>query len=289
MTLLRRLFVGLLGVLVAGQAVYAQQAGGVSGPVFGDRAIRRLPRLESQPMATEEVVPPPLENLAAEVEPAAAVRLWEGSFELGLDGTEGNTETFSFRFGFDARQKTRYNCLTLDLDYHKKTDKYIETANRAFLDWRYELLFQESPWTCFLHGTVDYDEFQSFDARVAVDAGLGYRFINTESTSFAGRVGGGVSHEIGGPDDSYVPEVVFGLDFEHRLNGRQKLTATGDYTPDVTALNDFRLKTRAGWEVLIDREMNLSLKLSVLDRYDSTPHGAKPNDLDYSAVLLWKF
>jgi len=35
--------------------------------------------------------------------------------------------------------------------------------------------------------------------------------------------------------------------------------------------------------------MNLSLKLSVLDRYDSTPHEAKPNDMDYAATLLWSF
>ncbi|HUT14122.1 MAG TPA: hypothetical protein VMY42_26775 [Thermoguttaceae bacterium] len=41
--------------------------------------------------------------------------------------------------------------------------------------------------------------------------------------------------------------------------------------------------------MLIDQQMNLSLKLGVLDRYDSTPNGVKPNDLDYTAVLLWKF
>jgi hypothetical protein len=31
------------------------------------------------------------------------------------------------------------------------------------------------------------------------------------------------------------------------------------------------------------------LKLSVIDRYDSTPQGARPNDLDYSTLLLWTF
>ena len=101
--------------------------------------------------------------------------------------------------------------------------------------------------------------------------------------------GGSMPLNIGGPDDTYVPEAVFGLDFEHRLSKRQKFTLSNEFAPDVTALDDFRLNTQAGWKVVIDEEMNLSLKLSVLNRYDATPHGAKPNDVDYSAVLLWSF
>jgi len=231
-------------------------------------------------------IPSPEEIIAPPPPPA---RIWEGSVELGLDGAEGNTRTFNFKFGVDAKRKTDGTILTLDLDYRKKTDRSRETANRAFLDWRHEWLMRDSPWTCFVHGTVDYDEFQAFDVRITTDIGLGYQFIETDQTTFSGRIGSGFSHEIGGPDNSYVPEAVFGLDYERKLTDRQKFTMKVDYMPDVTAFNDFRLHTRAGWEMLIDRQMNLSLKLGVLDRYDSTPNGAKPNDLDYTAVLLWKF
>ena len=42
------------------------------------------------------------------------------------------------------------------------------------------------------------------------------------------------------------------------------------------------------WEVLLDEVANLSLKLSVSDRYDSTPFGRRPNDVDYGLLLLWK-
>lgn len=229
------------------------------------------------------------ETVVPEEEPTPPPKLWTGSFELGLDGSEGNSESFSFRFGFDAKRKTDCNVLTFDLDYRKKTTKDVETASRAFFDWRHEWLFQDSSWTSFIHGTVDYDEFQAFDVRATVDLGAGYQFVKSETTSFGGRFGSGFSHEIGGPEDTYVPEAVFGLDFEHRFNDRHKLTATAEYTPDMTGWKDFRIKSRASWEALIDKEMNLSLKLSVLERHDSTPHGSQPNDLDYSAVLLWKF
>jgi hypothetical protein len=32
----------------------------------------------------------------------------------------------------------------------------------------------------------------------------------------------------------------------------------------------------------------MSLKLSVIDRHDSTPDGAEPNNLDYAVLLIWR-
>jgi len=215
--------------------------------------------------------------------------LWKGSVELGLNGAEGNTKTFNMRFGIDAERKTDHSILSFDLDYHKTDSDYVETANRAFLDSRFEQLYEDSRWTSFVHNTVDYDEFQSFDSRWTADLGLGYQCIKSDSTSLSTRCGAGVSQEVGGPDSTYVPEAVFGLEFSHKLTDRQKLKADVEYTPDVTGFDNYRLRTRATWEVLIDREMNLSLKFSVTDRYNSMPNGKRPNDLDYSVVLLWKF
>ena len=65
--------------------------------------------------------------------------------------------------------------------------------------------------------------------------------------------------------------------------------STRTLDPDVTDFLDYRLKSKASWEVLLDEETNLSLKVSLLDRYDSTPNGKKANDLDYTLTLLWSF
>ncbi|MHC4404317.1 MAG: DUF481 domain-containing protein [Planctomycetota bacterium] len=237
------------------------------------------PPVASMPVLTENIPEPP----------PAIWECWDGNVELGLDGSEGNSQRFNFRFGVEAERKTKYHSVELDLDFHKNATRRVETANRTFLDWRYERLFDESPWTWFVHGTVDYDEFRAFDVQVAVDTGLGYHFIRTDATSLVGRVGGGWRKKIGGPGERDVPEAVFGTDFEHQLTTHQKVSLTVDYMPDVTAFGDYRINAKAGWETVLDEEMNLSLKLSVLDRYDSMPDGAKPNDADYTATLLWSF
>lgn len=268
----------------------------VSWPGVMDAPVRE-PALAPVPTAEPPYGPVPLDDAvsleAAPAFPAAQPtpppKLWEGSVELGLDGSQGNSQTFNLRFGANLKRKSKYHVLSADLDYHKNSNDSVETANRAFLDWRYERLFDPSPWTWYVHGTVDYDEFKAFDVRVSVDTGVGYQLIKTEATSFLGRFGGGFSREIGGPDDRYVPELVFGMEFEHQLTKRQKLTAKADYMPDVTDFDNFRLTGEFGWQVLLDEAMNLSLKASLLDRYDSTPDGAKPNDLDYALTLLWSY
>ena len=286
----RSLFLGSLFVSLLGHLAFGEDAGAQGGLPAAPTGLQRLPEIEAPRLADPpvDVAQPGVEHFVREpqLEP---VELWEGSFELGVNGTEGNTQTLNFRLGLDAKRETDTNVLDLDLDYRKDSNDGLETANRAFFDWRWKLRRAGSRWSPFVHGTVDYDEFQAFDARISVDGGMAYRLIDWETTSLEARAGGGFSREIGGPDDRYVPEAVFGLAFEHQVSKRQKLSLTAEYAPDVEDFGNYRLNTGANWEMLIDEEMGLSLKLGVLDRYDSTPNGVKPNDLDYSIVLLWRF
>lgn len=239
------------------------------------------------PSSLEGLPPPPADDAA--VAPKPPPKLWEGSFELGLNGTEGNSRTLNFRFGIDAKRKTPRDVFSVDLDYHKNTADYVETANRLYFDWRYEWLIEESRWTTFVHGTDDYDQFRPYDVRVTTDAGVGRKFIDTKRTSFLGRFGAGFAREIGGRDDRYVPELNFGLDLSHKINDRQKLAANMEYAPEVSDFEDCRINSKVSWEVLLDKEANLSLKVSIRDRYDSLPDNGEPNDIDYSTVLLWSF
>jgi putative salt-induced outer membrane protein YdiY len=308
------MFLAIAGQSACAQTAYwtdyywPQEASPVNLRVERLPPVDEGPSLALQTETLEEVVPAPdgqevwadpqsdadpqvdaIEVTEAAEEAPPPIKLWEGSCELGFNGSEGNSQTLDFRFGFDAKRKTDANIIDLDLDYHKKTADNQETANRMFLDSRYEWLQGDSPWTSFVHQTTEYDEFKAYNVRVTLDMGVGYQFLDNDATSLMARLGSGVSHEIDGPDRKVVPELTCGLDFEHQLTKRQKFKASTEYMPDVTNCADFRLTTKLDWEVLLDEDWNLSLKLGLLDRYDSTPNGSKPNDLDYSITLLWSF
>ncbi|MBN1911426.1 MAG: DUF481 domain-containing protein [Pirellulales bacterium] len=300
----------LLGMTCLGQPVGAEESYAPwSQSELAELSLRRLPPVE--PIPSGEILGDVTQELdkiekdesekesRLSLEPAPWYRPhwaeeikkspWTGSAELGLDGSSGNSDTFNVRLGASAKRKTKKNTISFDFDYHKNTNDGLETANRLFFDWRFERPLNQKPWTSFIQGTTVYDEFQPWNVRFNVASGLGYTFIEDDFTTFQGRWGGGGSQEIGGPDQDWVPELNFGFDFEHSLSKRQKIKGSVEYFPDVTQFGEFRVINKASWEVLLDAEMDLSLKLTAADRYRRPNPGGKLNDVDYAIVLLWKY
>jgi putative salt-induced outer membrane protein YdiY len=213
---------------------------------------------------------------------------WTGSIELGMNGSEGNAQAFSMRAGANLKRETKLYTLAFELSHARTTADSLETQNNALGKIRLDRNLGESRWTLFGTGNAEYDQFKAFDLRLAAHAGVGYKLIKNESTTLLGRIGSGVSHEIGGPDDSYVPEALLGLDFEHQITAKQKLVFKSEYLPEWGEYENYRLVSDASWECLLDEASNLSLKIGAIDRYDSTPNGLKANDIDYLLLLLWK-
>ncbi len=214
---------------------------------------------------------------------------WDGSFEVGLNGASGNSNSLNLRVGYDLERKTPLIETAFGFDYSKATANGIETQNFANLQWDWDRVFSEgSPWSSFSKTNILFDEFRPFDLRLAINGGVGYKWIDDGVTLFRTRTGAGVSREFGGPNSNWIPEAVFGIDFNRQLGKFQKLTATVDYFPAFSNFNDYRLVSDFSWEMLLHEVSNLSLKFSVLDTYDSTPDGAVANDINYALLLLWK-
>jgi putative salt-induced outer membrane protein YdiY len=164
-----------------------------------------------------------------------------------------------------------------------------ETGNRLYFEGRNEWKIAESRWSIYGHQTTEYDEFRDWRTRIGMDGGLGYNLIKNDFTSLTVRGGPSVSHEFRGPSTDWTPEIATGLQLDHKLSQRQKFNFQIDYFPDVRDFNEYRINTQAAWEIVLDQINNLSLKLSAISRYDTTPSGESPDDLDYAATLLWSF
>ncbi len=272
-----------VGVLLTGSV--ASAAGGPLLPAFARAAI------ESQPEPPPETPPP--EGTPPEVAPPEPGFFsgWAGAVDLGLNGSEGNSETFSARGGISGKRSTDTMETTVSLTYVYGTADGTKNKSRGELnarnDWRFGA---ECPWGFFATGRVEYDEFQDWDWRLSGFAGPSYLFIKDERTTLRGRVGVGAAYEIGGADNDVTPELDIGADLNHKLTERQQIFVTVDYYPSLSDFPDYRVDTKAGWEILVDPEVKMTLKLGLNDRYDSDPGaGRKRNDLEYFALLSWAF
>jgi hypothetical protein len=215
---------------------------------------------------------------------------WENSAELGLNGATGNTESLTIQSGARFKRKTDINMFELRLLQNRTHNTGVISQNNVLLYADYERNLGQSKWSYFIKQGLEYDELRAFDLRYFINSGLSYKWIDADGLLLSTRFGAGASKEFGGVSDEWVPEALFGATYEHQFNKRNKLVARVDYYPAWEDFADYRTITDLAWEYLLSEERNLSLKLGALHRHDSIPTGAaRPNDLNYSAMLLYKF
>lgn len=220
------------------------------------------------------------------------LRGWTGHVELGLNGADGNSESFNVRAGAGATRKGEIWDATAKFVYTRNTSGSDVTRNRFDANMRNDFrLEKDSRWRIFATTAYEYDDFQDWQHRLSQGAGIGYAFIEDDRTTLIGRLGAGVSGELGRDDgDDWTPELIVGVDLEHQFTERQKVFATLDVLPSLENFTDYRLTAKAGYEIIVDPESGMALRLGIEDRYDSTVTGGKKrNDLEYFVLLAWNF
>jgi putative salt-induced outer membrane protein YdiY len=240
--------------------------------------------------------PPPAEGESKlNLQPASSwsnfFKGWKGGVEVGLDGSEGNAETFNLHAGVNAERKVDRMDTKASFIYLRATADGTTNKNRAELDLRNDWIFSKgSPWRAFVQGSAEYDDFQDWQYRLTAAGGMGYAFIETERTTLIGRVGLGLRDDLLGPDNRIHPELLLGVDWAHKISERQRIITTAEYYLDLLDPPQFRTKIKAEWEMLVDPETKMSLKIGAEDRYQSDPGpNSKKNDLDYYLLLVWSF
>ena len=214
--------------------------------------------------------------------------VWDGSISMGTDGTRGNSETERIHGQVELERLTRCGLLELELDYIRSDANDQLTKHHALFELSHQWTREDSPTSWFGEFGIEYDEFKAFDMRLKANGGIDRTLFKSERNTIISRFGAGVSKEVNGPDDRVVPEAVFGLDYAHSKDDFQTWQIQFEYFPDWTDFTEFRIEARVEWEVILDKDYGLSLKMLGIDRYDSTPINRKPNDLTYSILLSWK-
>ncbi|UCD74107.1 MAG: DUF481 domain-containing protein [Phycisphaerales bacterium] len=306
-------------VLQATVVELSMEAVTVDHPVLGRLVIPRdaVRAVDGQPLEPAQVSGVQADESAREVEagspqasdapPAAPAERpekdkprWDSQIELGLSATDGNTQDTNLRLAFRTSRKTAWNLFRYDAAQRLATSRGNRTENRfttgAFSEWSRP----DSRWSAFLQGRLDVDEFQSWDERLTLGGGAGYRLLEVQATDEAGdsfdrfiltgRLGGGLRKEYGSLNEAVAPEGLLGAEFAYRISPRQQLAGATMFYPDLGESGDFRVVSSLDWSIDIDHMDGISLKVGLMHEYESLTDESVPhNDIAAHAALVVDF
>ena len=286
--MVRGWIVGLVMVLTAPLAMAQPQPPG-GGAFFGAAPDQKF---DEKALL---VAPPPLPKPITIPDgsmPEPPPRTWTGGVEFGLNGAQGDVDVLNIRVGAQADRKTDRHLIHTDFLYTLNTQNDVVSQNQALLNARDELLFKGTPWSLFSALQVEYDQLRPYDLRAGLYGGVGYKWCDTNTTLFKTRAGAGAVREMNtrdGSADRWVPEAVFGFDFNHSFTDRQRFVSSVDAYPSLSQIQHVRVRARAAYEVLLDPDHGMVLRLGIQERYDSEPGNGQANALNYFATLMFKF
>lgn len=239
-------------------------------------------------LGADPKVKPPENSWAAEI---LKSKVWSGGIEIGLAGSEGNSDAFKIRTGFLVKRDHEGNIMTSDLMYVLSEVGGLLTENKALWVLRDEMQVGKSKWSMLMSEALEFDQFRAFNLRNATHAGMSRALYTNDRLSIKSRMGAGMSYDLNTVImvDRWVPEGMMGYDIEYKFTERVRLTSFGDYYPNMANWGQFRLRIRTAGEFLIVPEYGLVLRAGIQDRYDSAPGTGVPNDIDFFTTILMKF
>jgi len=213
---------------------------------------------------------------------------WKRSAELGINGNEGNTQDTDIHIGIKGDFSNEVKRWSISSVYNNGSDDNETTKSDFFAQFTRDYLNPSTPYFSFIKGRYDWDEFEDWDYQIDLSAGVGTQLIKKDTWSLIGRTGLGISKEFGGENDDWTPEALFGIESLWSLSKHHSIEFTNTLYPNLNELGEFRNLTELNWKIGLADINNMSLKVGLVNDYDSLADGdSQENDFQYRLLLAF--
>lgn len=215
---------------------------------------------------------------------------WKARLEAGLNGTDGNSESFTSRLAVNTLRKTPKLHTRAEMAYYYGRIEDEDAVNNLMAMVINDWLLPDSPWSAFVKGRYDYDEFNFWKHRLSLHGGVAYRIVDQASLSFLFRGGAGLTKEYESEDEDLKPEALFGWDLWWLITDRQELKLEQTVYPNLGDMGEYRLDTSGSWTAGLGSDSNMSMGAGFTHEYQSeVDPGYEHYDLKYYAMITIDF
>ncbi|MCI0535588.1 MAG: DUF481 domain-containing protein [Verrucomicrobiales bacterium] len=216
---------------------------------------------------------------------------WQGDAQIGvnLGFSTKDHQTYT------ARLKAVYTPIKVlrnSLDYlasYGTTDGVL-SENQMDGSWKLEYdLGQQKRFLVYNAIGAGYNEIQKIDLRYDIGPGMGYKVIVRTNYVLKAEFGGNFQQQYfsTGEDKSRI-SLRLAEDITWQITSRLKFDHKLEFFPEIERPEDYRIRAEANLSYLLRN--NLTLSLSVIDLYDTTPAtGVSNNDLQIRSLIGLKF
>lgn len=215
---------------------------------------------------------------------------WRGTGGLAAAYTSGNSDTSSLALTGDLSKASLADKITLGARYNyarsKANDVRSTTADKWALFGQYDYNLSQRTYAFGQLG-FEGDHVIDLTVRSTLGAGVGYKVIDTDTTSFNVFTGVGYSRDKydsiqtinGRTDDTFSrASLLLGEESSHKLSDSTSFKQRLEYAPGVTGDKAQIARLTAGLSVSMTDA--LALTVGLVDTYNSKPGiGRKENDL----------
>lgn len=213
---------------------------------------------------------------------------WEGSAELSLVATGGNTDTQTL--GTAASLIWRPGAWTTRsrAAFVRSATDDATTAESLVFELRQSRALTERI-DIFARGNLLVDRFAGIDNRTTADAGLGWTLLDDDTHMLKVDTGAGVTHEarVTGADETFAAGTA-GLGYRWRLSEIAELNEQALFSTDLGTPANWRLQNGLSVTVAISRLLSVKVSHEV-KQLNRPVAGFGRTDTIVSAALVAKF
>lgn len=224
---------------------------------------------------------------------------WDGSFNLGLNLYDGNTEQFDYTFRAEGKRRTssnRFSALYV-VNYSENTDQVTgeETviANNQRFTTFYDWFFSQTVFFRALDFEYVSDEFQNLDYRATLGIGLGFSIVDNGKHTWDVTFGPSyqqtnyVTVEDGTDDVENSSVATFGTAYDWEITGDidYSLNYSAQRVSEEAGDLIQHLDTGVAIELTSDFDLDVTLYVDRVRSPRTNEDGVTPDNDDYKLVF----
>jgi putative salt-induced outer membrane protein len=216
---------------------------------------------------------------------------WGGDASIGLALARGNTETTNLSFTFSVSGPLSESIDSTNKAYFLLS-KVGDITNAESLGLDSQIQWKHTARFFSYYGIQGLrDRFKNYSYRFLPGLGVGYKILEQENLQLSASAGLSqvfTKYYDSDETDSYTG-IALGNEFTWKVSPNAELSQSLNLNADISELSHYFLQFEVSLASAITK--GLSVKLTLMDKYDNKPigEGIKKNDVSFIAGLSAKF